>query len=260
MTTTTSPTSNTHQPTALFAAARIVVTLAVPILLTVLAVRLVMSPLFLQVEYNRPGFPADVYGFTTEQRLEYARPAIDYLLNPFAGISFLEDLRLPREQVPADICVSAPEDDALCYMYNARELRHMEDVHVVTQYTYVLGIVALALGTLSTAYLWRRNRPELRVGLFTGAVLTLGIIGTIILLALTAWETFFTGFHSIFFEGDSWLFRYSDTLIRLFPEQFWFDAALLIGVLVTLGALLILALTRWRAGWFYPAQPHQPTA
>ncbi len=249
MTVTTSPQSSNH--TIVQSIARTLVTLAVPILLTVLTVRGVMSPLFLQFEYNRPGFPADVYGFTTEQRLEYARPTIDYLLTPTAAITTLSELRLPREQVPADVCVPAPEDDTLCSMYNSRELRHMEDVHVVTQYTYLLGIATLLLGGIAVTYLWRTSKPELRAGLFGGSVLTLGIIGTIIMLALTSWEVFFTGFHSIFFEGDSWLFRYSDTLIRLFPEQFWFDAALLIGTLVTTGALLILAITHWGRNWFY---------
>jgi integral membrane protein (TIGR01906 family) len=33
----------------------------------------------------------------------------------------------------------------------------------------------------------------------------------------------FVGFHLIFFEGDTWLFLYSDTLIRLFPTRFWRD-------------------------------------
>jgi hypothetical protein len=41
------------------------------------------------------------------------------------------------------------------------------------------------------------------------------------------------------------MFNYSDTLIRLFPEKFWFDAALTISGLSLLGGLL-LALTGWR--------------
>lgn len=230
---------------------RTLITIAIPIILTVLAVRGVMSTWFLQLEYNRPGFPADTYGFTMQQRLTYAQPAIDYLLTPTADIAMLGELRLPSEQVPPDVCIPASEDDTLCNMYNPRELRHMEDVHLITQYTYRIGIISALLGAIATIYLWRTYKPDLRAGLFGGSVLTLGIIGTIIVLALTSWDTFFTGFHSVFFEGDSWLFRYSDTLIRLFPEQFWFDAALLIGTLVTLGALIVLAITYWGKNWFY---------
>ena len=42
-----------------------------PIVLVLLAARLVMTPLFLQFEYNRADFPADPFGFTREDRLTY---------------------------------------------------------------------------------------------------------------------------------------------------------------------------------------------
>ena len=61
------------------------------------------------------------------------------------------------------------------------------------------------------------------------------------MVMLISWDTFFTNFHKVFFEGDSWLFRRSDTLIRLFPEQFWFDAALTVGGLTVSIALLSMA-------------------
>jgi uncharacterized membrane protein len=52
---------------------------------------------------------------------------------------------------------------------------------------------------------------------------------------------FFSGFHSLFFEGDSWLFLYSDTLIRLFPIRFWQDVFLWAAV-IALGGGIALAL------------------
>ena len=45
---------------------------------------------------------------------------------------------------------------------------------------------------------------------------------------------------NLFFTGNSWLFYYSDTLIRLFPIRFWQDAFLLAAV-VALGGGLGLA-------------------
>ena len=54
---------------------------------------------------------------------------------------------------------------------------------------------------------------------------------------------FFAGFHSLFFEGDSWLFLFSDTLIRLFPIRFWQDA-FLFAALIALGGGLALGLKR----------------
>ena len=54
---------------------------------------------------------------------------------------------------------------------------------------------------------------------------------------------FFTVFHEIFFKGDSWLFLYSDTLIRLFPLPFWESAFAFVGILdVAAGLALGLGL------------------
>jgi uncharacterized membrane protein len=46
-------------------------------------------------------------------------------------------------------------------------------------------------------------------------------------------------FHQLFFQPGSWTFDFSNTLIRLFPEKFWYDAVLTISSLsVIIGFLL----------------------
>ena len=62
-----------------------------PVILLVLAVRAVTSPLFLWVEYNRPGFPGDGYGFSTDDRMTYGSYAVDYLSN-WSGPRYLGEL------------------------------------------------------------------------------------------------------------------------------------------------------------------------
>lgn len=212
-----------------FIAARFI-TLATPLLLVMISIRLIMTPLFLQIEYTRPGFPEDFYGFSTEDRLQYAPFAIDYLMNG-DGIDFLSNLDFPDGSA----------------MYNARELRHMHDVKIVTQFAYTAAII-IGLTVVVAAYtLWRMNRLMLRNAIFQGSIFTLGIIAAIVLIAILNWDTFFTGFHQLFFASGTWRFEYSDTLIRLFPEQFWFDAALVIGGLTVLGALALLTIAwRWK--------------
>jgi integral membrane protein (TIGR01906 family) len=59
----------------------------------------------------------------------------------------------------------------------------------------------------------------------------------IALFASLAFWQFFTLFHALFFKGDTWLFEYSDTLIRLFPLQFWEDVFIWVAVIVVGGAL-----------------------
>jgi integral membrane protein (TIGR01906 family) len=203
------------------------VAVAFPILLVLMNARLVMSPTFLYLEYTRPDFPDDHFGFTVVDRLNYAPVAIDYLLNG-ADITYLGDLRFPDNTA----------------LFNARELRHMRDVKLMTQIAFggalVVGILAVAAG-----YHLRQLR-RLGRALFQGSILTLGLIATIVITALFSWDTFFVSFHALFFADGTWYFAYSDTLIRLFPEQFWFDAALVVGGLTTLEAGLVLFIIWYR--------------
>lgn len=205
---------------------RLFFTLAVPVLLILFAARIIMfGEWFVRFEYSRPGFPKDVYGFTTEDRLNYAPFALEYLFND-SGIAYLEDLTFPDGSA----------------LFNDRELRHMEDVKVVTRYAfrflYTGLVIALGLGLLA----WRHSsyRASMVRGLIAGSSLTLSLIGAIVVVAVATWDTFFTTFHTMFFESGTWRFAYSDTLIRLFPEQFWFDAALVVGAFTVSGALGIL--------------------
>ena len=66
---------------------------------------------------------------------------------------------------------------------------------------------------------------------------TLGIIGLILTTVILNFNALFSAFHKIFFEGDTWLFYFSDTLIRLFPMRLWQDLFIAIGVFTIAGAL-----------------------
>lgn len=206
--------------------------LLTPLVLIGLALRILLTPLFYTVEYSLPYFPADEYGFTREDRLQWAEPSVKYLVNS-AEISYLGDLQF-EDGTP---------------IYNERELSHMEDVKGVVQGVLQVWYIALGLLALIALLAWRGNGlPEYRNGLrrggwwMIGLALTLGLIaGAGILLDPDIFWAFFSWFHTLFFEGDSWLFLYSDTLIRLFPIRFWQDAVLWAAV-IALGGGLGLAL------------------
>lgn len=197
--------------------------LAVPIWLSLTATRLLVSEAYLQYEYNKPDFPADPYGFTQADRLAYAPYAIAYLTNG-SDIRFLGDLNFPD---------GSP-------MYNERELGHMADVKAVMQVAFAFhGVLSVGV-TVVGVWFDVTTRKGLWAALKRGAYLTLGLIVSLVVIAALSWDVFFETFHSLFFAQGTWRFLYSDTLIRLFPERFWFDAAVTIGVLVVVGALLIL--------------------
>lgn len=219
----------------LHAAVSWLVTLLIPLALIGLGVRLLLTPLYLQFEYGRPDFPADQYGFTTQDRLRWGSAGVAYLLNT-AGISYLGDLKF------AD---GSP-------LFNERELSHMHDVKIVTQGFLQAWYADVLLVVLCGVWAWRaRWFPAYRSGLRRGGWLTLflaltvGLVGTV---GATGsgdlfWQ-FFADFHGLFFQGQSWLFPDSDTLIRLYPLKFWEDAVLYIGVIAALGAFACVLLPR----------------
>ena len=202
------------------------VTILVPLIIIMTSVRLLISPTFAQVEYRMPGFPEDPFGFTFEDRLKWSQPSIKYLVNN-RDISYLESLQFESgEQI-----------------YNERELGHMQDVkRVVTGMRIalvsalvilvVINLVAVkGLKTKSILYAYRR-----------GAWGVSGIILAILIFVALNFHKLFSWFHQLFFEGGTWLFYMSDTLIRLFPMRFWQDAFIFVGVLSLISGIIVIIL------------------
>jgi len=208
------------------------VTILIPMILIGLAIRVLLTPLFYQIEYNMPYFPPDEYGFTKADRLKWAPYAVNYLINN-ADISYLGDLKF---------------DDG-SPLYNERELHHMLDVKNVTRGALRLWYISLALLLGLGLWAWFGGWWQyFLLGLQRGGWLMVGLavfIGAIVIVGIAinpnVFDEFFVLFHSIFFEGNSWLFYFSDTLIRLFPIRFWEDAFLWAAV-IALGGGLALAL------------------
>lgn len=197
-----------------------------PIILLVLAVRAIASPLFLWVEYNRPGFPGDGYGFSTDDRMAYGSYAVDYLSN-WAGPRYLGEL-VNRGGEP---------------LFKSGEVSHMADVKLVVLSAFSAGALLILLSLIAVLYLRRRSNGGVRRGLFAGSIATLVIILGLGTLAVLGWEQFFTQFHAVFFANGTWTFSLQDTLIRLFPGQFWVDGGIVIGGLVLIASLVTLILT-----------------
>ena len=154
--------------------------------------------------------------------MHWAPFAVDYLINN-ADISYLGDLKFEN---------GSP-------LYNERELTHMADVKNVVRGALNVWYISLAILALLAMLAWRGDwvyefiNGLRRGGMWMiGLAVSLGLIAGIgIAISPEVFWQFFSFFHSIFFEGDSWLFYYSDTLIRLFPIRFWQDAFLWAAIL-----------------------------
>ncbi len=232
---------DTTLPSWLTSLLRIFIFILMPIVLVLTNVRILLTPIYINWEYNLSDFPADSYGFNKEDRLKYSAIALDFLLND-SGIEFLGDQRFPEGVLapPESFSYYIPPRDPT-YMYNDRELKHMDDVKKVVKGALNVWAIAGLVWVISVALLaWQPGtRPILRSGLLIGSVVTVTLLLGLGLYIAVGFNSFFVQFHQVFFEGDSWLFLWSDTLIRLFPTKFWYDVFLWIavGTLVEAGAI-----------------------
>lgn len=204
------------------------VALIVPLVLILTVARLLFTPPSVQIVYRLPGFPEDRYGFTLEDRLHWSRVSLEYLFND-AGIDFLANQQLP-DGTP---------------LYSERELTHMVDVKVLFQQAMrVLGGLLVVMALLAVWAWLGKWMPAFMRGLGLGGRLTIGLVVFVLAAVAVSFTALFTSFHRIFFTGDSWLFLYSDTLIRLFPLPLWEAVFISVGVFTLLGAVLLIWLEK----------------
>lgn len=209
-------------PTRVPAMFKPLIVLLLPILVIGGSVNLLATDQYLALEYAKASFPADPFGFTQQQRFELASSNIHYVR-----------AHLPHDALTRQTLNGNP-------IYNSREISHMADVRGVLQSVMRIWWFVVGLLILMGSTLWQtKERHVLVAAIRSGGLLTSGMILSIAGLAIFAWQFWFELFHLFFFNPGSWLFSYSDTLIRLFPVEFWFDATLTFSLLSLSGAVLL---------------------
>jgi integral membrane protein (TIGR01906 family) len=225
------------------------IALAVPALLVVTGLRVVAEDSVVRFELGRTGFPADPGGMTTSERTDLALVGLHSILPQYnQGLQLLREARLPSGQAA----------------FGPRELRHMADVRARLADLYRFQLLALGvLAALAVLLAFTRGgRTLVPRALRVGALLTIGLAALVALLVLTSYDTFFTPFHRLFFAGNSWRFAETDTLRRLYPDVFWRDTAIAVGVLSVVQASLLLAAAGYwarKAGAAGAARPRART-
>jgi integral membrane protein (TIGR01906 family) len=201
-----------------------VVAITIPLLLVTSSIRLTLSPVYINLEYRMPYFPDDPYGFSTEERLYWARYSIDYLIG-----------RISHEELTRQ---TLPNGNPL---FNDRELVHMLDVRHLTGIVLLIWRLAVIFSLLMLALAMRFNYfAEWLHAMRKGSFLTILLVAAILLYVALDFNRLFTQFHMLFFEGDSWLFDPSDHLIRLFPLRFWQDLFIFIGAIILVPAAAVI--------------------
>lgn len=220
------------------------IAVATPPALVVTGFRALANEWFVAFEYDRPGFPPDRYGLTRDEREELALVGLESIRPGTEGIALLEAATLP-DGSPA---------------FDERERGHMADVRSLFGAALRFQLIVLLAVVAAAVALARSPRRTLVPrGVLAGSLTTIGVAALAVPVILLGFDGFFTRFHEVFFDGDSWRFSTTDTLIRLYPERFWEDTAMLVALVTVAQAVALAPLAWWwqrraaRAGAREPA-------
>jgi integral membrane protein (TIGR01906 family) len=198
------------------------VAVATVILVLGIGVAALFNPPFVAFEQGRAGSTAWT-GYSTQE----LRSATDAILGQlyFGG----------------DFAVTVRGEALL----DPREQSHMRDVRGVFDGFFVAvllsALVLLVAGWRSrgTAWFWRATR--------VGAIaLSVGVI-VIGITSFVAFDALFEVFHRIFFAGGTYLFDpRTERLVQMFPDQFWSETSIALGVVLLVLAQVVVLVGRRR--------------
>ncbi len=179
----------------------LVLIVGIPPFLVLSAVHLFLTPNWIAFEYGRSDFPKAEL-FSDRDRLYNATESLLFCMGDRTLAQF----------------------EALG-VYNDREIKHMSDVRELIakeRVFYALDGMLLLIALVASS--WKKETRAIAArGLFRGAALTIVLFVGVAFFAAVGFNTFFTLFHRVFFEGDTWLFYTTDSLIQFYPLSFWID-------------------------------------
>jgi integral membrane protein (TIGR01906 family) len=201
--------------------AAIVVGVAAALVVVAISILLFLNPIWVGFEQGRA--QAGAWTGFTDDDLHAVTNAI------------LHDLVLG----PSDFAVELHGAPVL----NDRERQHMRDVRgvfagfsvvAVGGAAVLAGTFLLARGAAARARLWRR------LGNAGTAIVLVTVVGGG--LGVLFFDAAFEAFHELFFPAGSFLFDpRTDRLVQLFPDQFWSETTVAVGVaIIVLGLALRL--------------------
>ena len=183
-----------------------------------------LTPAYVRLEQDRTG---------VSKVTRYSPAELDYISN-----QILADLFLWRGGFEI-------ADDDLIPLLNERERGHMRDVRGIFAGFELLVVASIAIlviafrrarATEARAAAWRAVASGAR-----GLAIALAVVGA---FAVLAFDAAFEVFHRLFFSSGTYTFDpRTDRLVQLFPEQFWSDTAVAVGVV----AIVISVLAAWQA-------------
>ena len=134
-------------------------------------------------------------------------------------------------------------------LFNEREVLHMKDVKSLMKLVYriqeISGMYLIFFSLAGLLLCKRKFLPILARCSAIGGFVTVGLVVFVGLMSFVGFSNLFTAFHVVSFSNDLWILDpRTDYLIRMFPEGFFFDATLWIGIatIVEAGLVALIAL------------------
>ncbi len=144
------------------------------------------------------------------------------------------------------ISLTVVSDGRQVSLFTQEESIHFKDVKglIWLDYWLFLGTLAYILAYAGLRLFWLKDRRRLARGLVWGGGLTLVLILAVVLLdALLGFGELWYRFHLVFFSNEFWSAQ--GYMLRLFPQDFFADAAVFCGLFTAVGALIIGGLGWW---------------
>jgi integral membrane protein (TIGR01906 family) len=214
----------TAQKEFLYYPALIMLVLAVPIMIVSVAVNISAGSMDLYTGGFSKYQISAATGISSTQLKNVAQGMADY----FAG----------KEQSPqVEVDISGIKR----LVYSQKELIHLEDVRKIIDIFKMLEILSLIIFLAAGFYIFFKSGVNrLLGGLQAGAAVSVAFLGSVMLWALIDFNSIFYFFHILSFSNDLWLLDpATDYLIMMFPEGFFFDAAILIAATIITAAIVI---------------------
>jgi integral membrane protein (TIGR01906 family) len=163
-----------------------------------------------------------------------------------------DELQTATDSILADLVVGPPDFDVTIRgvpVLNERERAHMRDVRGVFAGFAVLAVLAAAGLLAAYAGARRLGHPERWWSAVRNGTRGLGV-GVVVagLIAFFAFDAAFEVFHRLFFAGGSYSFNpATDRLVQLFPDAFWSETTMAVGVVVLVVTLAVANVAGRRA-------------
>ncbi len=197
----------------------LLVILLSPVIFIGIPTRLAFNEWFIEWEYSKEDFPRDRYGMDDEYRKYLAKLGLKAVLSE-EGLEEFKKATLPDGR----------------RAFREKEIKHMEDVKELLDIFFPAVYISTAVVFLSLFMLGSLKLAG--YALLTASIFSFLLFVALFLFSMLNYELAFELFHNYVFDPYSWRFRYSDTLLRIYPMKFWYDGTILV---LSLAAVLCLS-------------------